>query len=71
MDGERLAVKLSSRIEEAVPEGVTVAVDGDVLWFLVDGRRCAGSYACQWLKSGQDSIEGLRAHATSDCALMV
>jgi hypothetical protein len=68
MDSERLAVDLSSRMEEVLPAGFAVVVDGDMLWFLFDGKRRSGSYACQWINSGQGSIEALTVRA---CELAV
>jgi hypothetical protein len=68
MDAERLAIELSSRMEAVVPAGFTVAVDGDMLSFLFGGKRRAGSYACQWLTSGQGSMEALTVQA---CELAV
>jgi hypothetical protein len=68
MDPEWLAAELSSRMEEVLPAGFTVAVDGDTLWFLFDGERRAGSYACKWMDSGQGSIEALTVRA---CELAV
>jgi hypothetical protein len=59
----RLAVELSSRMEEGLPPGFTVTVEGDMLYFLFDGERRAGSHACQWVDSGQDSLEGLAVQA--------
>jgi hypothetical protein len=63
MDAGRLAVELSSRMEEDLPSGFSVTVDGDMLWFLFEGERRAGSYACQWVDSGQDSLEDLTVRA--------
>jgi hypothetical protein len=68
MDAERLALELSSRMKEILPAGFAVVVDGDMLWFLFDGKRRVGSYACQWIDSGQDSIEALTVRA---CELAV
>jgi hypothetical protein len=63
MDGERLAVELASRMHEAVPVGLSVGADADMLWFLIEGKRCGGSYACRWPKNGQDSVEDLTIRA--------
>jgi hypothetical protein len=68
MDAEQLAVELSSRMREAVPPGFTITVDGDMLWFLFDAELRQGSYACQWVNSGQGSMETLTVRA---CELAV
>jgi hypothetical protein len=62
MDAERLAVELSSRMEQELPPGFTITADGSMLWFL-DGDRRVGSYACQWIDSAEDSMEGLTLRA--------
>src|ERR1039458_2801568 len=63
MYAERLAVELSSRMKEVVPAGITITVDGDMLWFSHDGKQRAGSYGCQWVKKGEGSIDDLIVRA--------
>src|SRR5665213_4573926 len=71
MDSESLARELGDRMNEVVPLGIRISVEGDMLVFRSDfdtGR--AGSYACQWLKTGTESLaERVReacGHAFSD-----
>jgi hypothetical protein len=63
MDAGRLAAELSARMEDDLPPGFTVTVDGGMLWFAFEEERRSGSYACQWVDSGQDSLEGLTVRA--------
>jgi len=51
-------------MRDIVPEGITVAVEDDLLWFGIRGTPRAGAYGCQWINSGQGSVEDLAVRAS-------
>jgi hypothetical protein len=57
VDSETLARELADRMNDVVPPGITIAVEGDLLVFQSDfdtGR--AGSYASRWLNEGAGTL---------------
>jgi hypothetical protein len=57
-------MELASRMQDVVPAGITVTVEDDMLWFARNGSRRSGSHACQWVTSGQGSMDALAVRAS-------
>jgi hypothetical protein len=64
VDTVALAHELARRMQDVVPSGIGITVEGDMLWFSSTSHHgTAGSYGCQWLSEGEGKREHLLAEA--------